>query len=204
VGELRAVVDLDEAAAGPPIRYGSGWARRFVAISLAFTLWQSIALLVGAYELVPVPRTAIEILMAASIAIAAIHAIRPLFAGREWLVAAAFGTVHGLAFSESLAELTLAPWVRALAVGGFAVGVEAAQLVAMACAVLLLDASRWRIFHTVRVCTMVCAALVAGVWMLDGGQMLVRSQRPLLMLPHGDPGHIVQADPNRLLRKISP
>jgi hypothetical protein len=73
-----------------------------LAISVAFTLGHSVALLVGAYKLVPVPRAAIEVLIAASIAIAAIHAIRPLFAGREWLVAAAFGTVHGLAFSESV------------------------------------------------------------------------------------------------------
>jgi hypothetical protein len=81
-----------------------GWryaARRFLIISVAFTLGHSAALLIGAYELIPIPRAAIELLIAASIAIAALHAIRPLFAGREWLVAALFGTVHGLAFSES-------------------------------------------------------------------------------------------------------
>ncbi|MPY88381.1 MAG: hypothetical protein GEU99_10685 [Luteitalea sp.] len=83
------------------------------------------------YEFVSVPRAAIGILIAGSIAIAAIHPIRPLFAGREWLVGAAFGTVHGLAFSESLKELTLTPWVCALAVGGFNIGVEGAQLVAI-------------------------------------------------------------------------
>jgi hypothetical protein len=152
-----------------------GWgyaARRFLVVSLAFTLGHSAALLIGAYELVPIPRAAIEVLIAASIAIAAIHAIRPLFAGREWLVAAAFGTVHGLAFSESLTQLTLTPWVRALAVGGFNIGVEGAQLVAMACAAPLIAASRWRIFHAIRICTMVCAALLAGVWMLERGQVL--------------------------------
>jgi hypothetical protein len=119
-----------------------------------------------------VPRVAIEVLIAGSILLAAIHAIRPLFSGREWLVAAAFGTVHGLAFSESLAGLALAPSVRALAVAGFNLGVEGAQLVAMICAVPMLAASRWRIFHAMRVGTMICAALVAVLWMIERSRAL--------------------------------
>jgi hypothetical protein len=152
-----------------------GWAhaaRRFLAISFAFTLGHSAALLIGAYNLAPVPREAIEVCIAGSILIAAIHAIQPLVSGREWLVAAAFGTVHGLAFSEVLAGAALTTGDRALAVAGFNIGVEGAQLVAMACAVPLLAASRWRVFHAIRVCTMVCAALLAGLWMLERSRAL--------------------------------
>ena len=87
-----------------------------------------------------------------------IASAEPLFAGREWVVAAAFGTVHGLAFSESLLGLTVASVVRALAVLGFNLGVEGAQLVVMACALPVLIASRWRAFHTVRVGAMICTA----------------------------------------------
>jgi len=149
---------------------GWGYAtRRFLAISLAFTLGHSAALLVGTYQLVPVRREVVEVLIAASILIAAVHAIRPLFSGREWFVAAAFGTVHGLAFSESLAGLALMSWVRALAVAGFNIGVEGAQLVAMAFAVPFLVASRWQSFHAIRVSTMICAGLLAGFWMLERG-----------------------------------
>jgi HupE / UreJ protein len=147
-----------------------GWgyaARRFLAISFAFTLGHSLALLVGAYDLVPVPRRLIEVLIAASILVAAIHAIRPLFTGREWIVAAAFGTVHGLAFAEGLSGLGLIGVVRALAVAGFNIGVEGAQLVAMACAVPLLAASQWRRFGTIRVVAMSVAALIASVWMVQ-------------------------------------
>ena len=147
-----------------------GWgyaARRFLTISLAFTLGHSLALLVGAYDLVPVPRRLIEVLIAASILVAAIHAIRPLFRGREWLVAASFGTVHGLAFAEGLSGLALSGGTRVLAVAGFNLGVEGAQLVAMACAVPLIAASRWRQFSRVRVATMTAAALVACVWMVE-------------------------------------
>jgi hypothetical protein len=147
-----------------------GWefaARRFLAISLAFTLGHSLALLVGAYDLLPVPRRLIEVLIAASILIAAVHAIRPLFKGREWIVAAAFGTVHGLAFAEGLSGLALTGGVRVLAVAGFNIGVEGAQLVAMACAVPLLAGSQWRRFGTIRVAAMSVAALVACVWMVQ-------------------------------------
>jgi hypothetical protein len=147
-----------------------GWryaVRRFLVISIAFTVGHSVALLVGAYEVVPVPRQIVEILIAASILIAAVHAMRPLWPGREWLVAAGFGTVHGLAFSESLAHLNLSVVLKAVAVFGFNLGVEGAQLVVMLIALPLLVASRWRTFHALRVAMMICTALLAGVWMVE-------------------------------------
>jgi HupE / UreJ protein len=179
-----------------------GWryaTRRFLVISMAFTLGHSVALLIGAYDLVPIPRAAIEVLIAASIGIAAIHAIRPLFAGREWLVAAVFGTVHGLAFSESLAELALMPWVRAVAVGGFNLGVEGAQLLAMASAVPLLAASRWRVFHAIRVCTMVAVALIAAGWIVERGQSLFTSHHAQTPTPNRD--RSMSALPSRIPRE---
>lgn len=147
-----------------------GWryaVRRFLGISVAFTVGHSIALLVGAYGFVPVPLRVVEILIAGSILVAAVHAIRPLFSGREWLVAAAFGTVHGLAFSESLVGLNLTAVLRGVAVLGFNLGVESAQLVVMAAAVPLLIVSHWRVFHALRITLMVCTALLAVVWMLE-------------------------------------
>ncbi len=40
------------------------------------------------------------------------------------MVAAGFGTIHGLAFSESLAGLSVANLMKAVAVLGFNIGVE--------------------------------------------------------------------------------
>jgi hypothetical protein len=144
-----------------------GWrytARRFLGISLAFTAGHSVSLLVGAFAWVHLPRTAVEITIALSVLLAAIHAIRPLFAGSEWKIAAGFGLVHGLAFSETLSGGALAPMTRAHIVLGFNLGVEGAQLAAMACAVPLLYASRWRGFHGVRVAAMACVVVLAMVW----------------------------------------
>lgn len=147
-----------------------GWrytARRFLAISIAFTVGHSLALLVGVYGLVPVPPRLTEMAIAASIVVAAIHAIRPLFSQREWMVAAVFGTVHGLAFAEALTGLALTGSARALAIAGFNLGVEGAQLVAMACVLPLITASGWRYFDVMRVVAMSIVAVVAALWIVE-------------------------------------
>ena len=144
-----------------------GWhytARRFLGISLAFTAGHSLSLLLGAFELVHLPRVVVEISIAVSVLLAAAHAIRPLFAGNEWKIAAGLGLVHGLAFSETLSGGSLAWMTRASIVLGFNLGVEGAQLVAMACAVPLLYASRWRGFHVLRIAAMTCVVAMAVVW----------------------------------------
>lgn len=147
---------------------GWGYAlRRFLAISVAFTLGHSVALLVGAYAIVAVPRDMVEVLIAASIVVTAVHAIRPLFAGREWLVAAGFGAIHGLAFSEALVGLNLSPHQKGLAVLGFNVGVEGAQLLVMTLALPLMWFSKWHGFHVIRNVAMLCAAVVAGLWVFE-------------------------------------
>ncbi|MEP7311912.1 MAG: HupE/UreJ family protein [Pseudomonadota bacterium] len=144
-----------------------GWrytARRFLRISLAFTAGHSLSLLLGAFAWVQLPHTAVEIAIALSVLLAAFHAIRPLFAGNEWKIAAGFGLVHGLAFSETLSGGGLDSMTRAAIVLGFNLGVEGAQLVAMACAVPLLYASRWRGFHGLRIVAMACVVVLAVVW----------------------------------------
>jgi len=144
-----------------------GWrytARRFLTISLAFTAGHSVSLLVGAFAWVHLPSVAVEVAIALSVLLAAIHAIRPLFAGNEWKIAAGFGLVHGLAFSETLSGGGLDAMTRAGVVLGFNLGVEGAQLVAMACAVPLLYASRWRGFHALRITAMGCVVGLALVW----------------------------------------
>lgn len=147
-----------------------GWpytARRFLGISLAFTAGHSLSLLLGAFQLVHLPRAAVEVTIAVSVLLSAAHAIRPLFAGNEWKVAAGFGLVHGIAFSETLSGGGLDATTRTLAVLGFNLGVEGAQVVTMACAVPLLYTSRWRVFHAVRIAVMAGVAVTAVVWIVQ-------------------------------------
>jgi hypothetical protein len=55
--------------------------------------------------------------------------------GREPLIAAAFGLVHGLAFATVLAEFGLGPWKMALCILGFNLGIELMQLAVVAATV---------------------------------------------------------------------
>jgi hydrogenase/urease accessory protein HupE len=101
---------------GPILVAGRRWAgaaprrraaRRIAAITASFTLGHSVTLALGVLGL-PVPQQPIEALIAVSILAAAVHAIRPIFPGREARIVAGFGLVHGLAFSVTLSELTSA------------------------------------------------------------------------------------------------
>jgi hypothetical protein len=63
-----------------------------------------------ALGIVRVPERPIEVLIAASILVSAVHAFRPIFPGREAWIAAFFGLIHGLAFAATLDRLGLGRW----------------------------------------------------------------------------------------------
>lgn len=105
--------------------------RRIATITGAFTLGHSATLALGALGL-PVPQGVVEALIAVSILVAAVHAIRPVFPGREAVVAASFGLVHGLAFSATLRELDLTGARLVLSLLGFNLGIEIMQLIIVA------------------------------------------------------------------------
>lgn len=117
--------------------------RRFLRISLAFTLGHSITLLVGSFNLVPFQIQWIEVLIAFSILLSAVHVIRPLFPSRELGIAAGFGLIHGLAFSLTLADMELGWQQKLLSVLSFNLGIEAMQLIIMAICFPVLLLSRW-------------------------------------------------------------
>jgi hypothetical protein len=105
----------------------------------AFTLGHSVTLILAAlgYTALPAPPT--EALIALSIAFVAAEAVQRERAGRiglaaraPWLVAGAFGLLHGLGFASALAELNLTRAELPLALLGFNLGVELGQLVFVA------------------------------------------------------------------------
>jgi hypothetical protein len=85
-------------------------------------------LLIGVLGLIKLPQQWIEITIAFSILISAIHAIKPLFYGREMFIALGFGLIHGLAFSQTLQNLHLVSTDLALSVLGFNLGIEVMQI----------------------------------------------------------------------------
>lgn len=108
--------------------------RHVLAVTIAFTVGHSAALAVSALSRLEIPARPIETLIAATILVGGAHAIRPLFPGREAVVAGAFGLVHGMAFSFTLAELKLSTSQLAISLLGFNLGIEAIQLLLVALA----------------------------------------------------------------------
>ncbi|MFT4212937.1 MAG: HupE/UreJ family protein [Microbacterium sp.] len=140
--------------------------RRITTITISFTVGHSLTLALGALGL-PVPVQLVEAGIALSILVAAVHAIRPIFPGKEALVAGAFGLVHGLAFSETLRDLDLSGWRLIVSLLGFNLGIEAMQLVVVAVALPpLLILAHARRYTGLRVAAASLTGVAAIGWML--------------------------------------
>jgi HupE / UreJ protein len=158
----------------PLLSAGSRWAgsagRRHsfkcvLKVVTAFTLGHSITLALAALGFVALPSRPIEVLIAVSIFVSAVHAIRPLFPGREPAIAASFGLVHGLAFAATLSQLGLQPWERLANILAFNAGIETMQLVVVAAIMpSLLLLSGTRVYPWFRVGGAGFAAIASAGW----------------------------------------
>jgi hypothetical protein len=131
----------------------------------AFTVGHSITLALAALGLVHVPSRPIEVLIAVSILISAIHALKPIFPGREAAIAAFFGLIHGLAFASTVGQLGLNRWERVASILSFNLGIETMQLVVVAATMpSLVLMSRTRAYPLVRICGALFAGLASVGW----------------------------------------
>jgi hypothetical protein len=137
-------------------------------IVTAFTLGHSLTLLLGALGWVRLPSQPVEVLIAVSILVSAVHAVRPLFPGREAWVAAGFGLVHGLAFAGTLSNLNLDAGPMALSILGFNVGIELMQLFVIALTIpWLIMLSQTAAYQWIRLGGAGLAAIAAGAWIAE-------------------------------------
>ncbi|HEY0779537.1 MAG TPA: HupE/UreJ family protein [Gemmatirosa sp.] len=142
--------------------------RYLLGVVTAFTLGHSLTLAAGAVGLLRLPSRPVEVLIALSILVSALHALRPLFAGREALVAGGFGLVHGLAFASVVASFGLDAWHTTLSILGFNVGIELMQLTVVGVTVAwLLLLARTPYYAVVRIPGAVVAGAAAVAWMLE-------------------------------------
>ncbi|WP_161594075.1 HupE/UreJ family protein [Microbacterium sp. RG1] len=160
----------------PLIAFAGRWRRpagpkrsvlRIVSITLAFTIGHSATLAISALTHLDIPAVPIESLIAVSILVGALHAIRPLFPGKEAVVAGLFGLIHGMAFSFTLAELGLSTGQLVISLLGFNIGIELLQLAVVA-AVLpaFVILSPWRGYAVLRVGLALVAGTSALGWLL--------------------------------------
>lgn len=141
---------------------------RLLKIITAFTVGHSITLLAGAVGWLRLPSQPIEICVAFSILVSAIHALRPIFFGKETYVSAEFGLIHGLAFASTLTDLRLDISRMTLSLLGFNIGIELMQLFVMAIIIpFLMLLSRSPVYRYVRIGGAVVAVIVAIAWMME-------------------------------------
>ena len=118
--------------------------RRLIATITAFTLAHSITLALATLGVIHIPGPPVEATIALSIVFVAseiIHLHRGragLAARKPWVIAFAFGLLHGLGFAGALAEIGLPANDIPLALLFFNVGVEIGQLLFIAAVLSLV------------------------------------------------------------------
>jgi hypothetical protein len=138
-------------------------------IVTAFTVAHSITLSLATLGYVTLPSRVVESAIAASVVLAALNNVFPMFQGRRWAVAFAFGLIHGFGFASVLADLGLPQEALALALVGFNIGVEGGQLAIVAVFLPLTYAMRRTQFYSqgVRVVGSLAIAALAAVWLAE-------------------------------------
>lgn len=144
----------------------------------AFTLAHSITLSLATLGFVNVPGQPVEAAIALSILLLAAEIVRirnglpSLTAQRPWVVAFAFGLLHGLGFAGALSQLSLPPGDIPLALLFFNVGVEIGQLLFVAVILAIVASARVLRFppllgRSAFAVTTYAIGIVASFWFIE-------------------------------------
>jgi hypothetical protein len=142
--------------------------RRILKVVTAFTLGHSITLVFGAMGWARLPVAVVESAIALSILVSAVHALVPIFRGREVFIAGGFGLVHGLAFAATLTGFGFDPWTLVSSVLGFNLGIEDFQLlVVLAAMPWLVLLARSRVYGPFRNTGAALTGIAAAAWFAE-------------------------------------
>lgn len=138
-------------------------------IVTAFTVAHSITLSLSVLGYVHLPSRLVESAIAASVVVAAFNNLVPFFAERGWMVAFAFGLLHGFGFANALRDLGLHAGQLAATLFGFNLGVEIGQLAIVGIFFPLAFSLRRLLFYKRFILQFGSAAimLIASTWMAE-------------------------------------
>ncbi len=103
---------------------------RVMKVATMFTLAHSITFTLAGLGLLPLPPSRlVESIIALSIAVAALHNLRPIFANREWAIAFAFGLFHGMGFAGLVSGLDVSRGTQLVSLLGRNIGIEIGQAI---------------------------------------------------------------------------
>ena len=134
----------------------------------AFTLAHSITLTLASLSLVSLPSRWVESAIAASVVLAALNNLYPLFRGKRPVAAFVFGLIHGFGFASVLRDLGLPQSALVSSLFGFNVGVEIGQLAIVA---VFLPLAWWLrkswLYRQLFTWGSLVIALVALIWLVE-------------------------------------
>lgn len=149
---------------------------RIAATVTAFTVAHSITLVATTLQWISVPRAPVEAVIALSIIFLAVEIVKhepghPRLSERfPWVVAFAFGLLHGFGFAGALAEIGLPQGEVPTALLTFNLGVEAGQLLIIGAALLALAAVRKISFAALQPVQTIAAygiGSIAVMWLIE-------------------------------------
>ncbi|WP_149830640.1 HupE/UreJ family protein, partial [Streptomyces tailanensis] len=141
---------------------------RVVHVVTAFAIGHSLTLALAATGVIDLPTRPVETLIALSIAVSAVHAVRPLVSHGEVLIAAGFGLVHGLAFASLIGDLGLDRGSLVTTLLGFNLGIELTQLLVVALMMpSLIVLARTALYPAFRIGVALTGLLFSVSWTLE-------------------------------------
>lgn len=156
--------------------------KRVAGVVTAFTAGHSLTLALGSTGVLRIDAQVVEVGVALSIIVAALHAWRPLLRRGELLMAAGFGLLHGLAFAAGLYGAGLSTAQHAQALLAFNLGIEALQLLVVLVALpplLMLLQTTPAGYARLRKLAAAVTAVAATGWLMQR----LRPQDPWSALP---------------------
>jgi len=142
---------------------------RIVIVATMFTIAHSITFTLAGLDYLPLPPSKLtETVIALSIALAALHNLRPIFGHREWLFAFVFGLFHGMGFAGLIEELDINRSTQLVSLLGRNVGIEIAQLIIIVLTFpLLFLLRRTRVYMPAFTIVSIGLAIVSSIWMIE-------------------------------------
>ena len=135
----------------------------------AFTAAHSLTLSLAALHVVAMPARLTESAIAASVVLAAVNNLWPVFGRHRWVVAFALGLLHGFGFASVLADVGLPRGRLVSSLLGFNLGVELGQLaIVAACLPVAYLARQTAVYRRLTVPGVSAAlAVVAIIWLVE-------------------------------------
>ncbi|MES2537399.1 MAG: HupE/UreJ family protein [Pseudomonadota bacterium] len=138
-------------------------------IVTAFTLAHSVTLSLATLGVITLHSRWVESIIAASVVLAALNNVFPLFSERRWMMAFLFGLIHGFGFATVLSDLGLPQGALILSLVGFNVGVELGQVAIVAAFLPIAFSMRYTWFYQriILQAGSIVIAVLALVWLCE-------------------------------------